>query len=110
GGDADPGVAHRDLDAAVAAARAHADAAAVGGELHGVGEQVHEHLLDLPLVADGGRQIGLHLDVQGELVAGRAVPHEGDRVVDGHLDVERGQLQLHAPGFDLGEVQDVVDE
>src|SRR5688572_8095604 len=58
-GDADARVADRDLDPALRAVRANADAAAFGRELHGVGEEVQQDLLDLPLVADDWREIGL---------------------------------------------------
>ena len=35
---------------------------------------------------------------------------EGHGVVDSRGQVEVGQLELHPPGLDLGEIEDVVDQ
>src|SRR5581483_5496560 len=45
--DPDPGVADGDLERAVVACGGDLDATPLGRELHGVGEEVHEHLLEL---------------------------------------------------------------
>src|SRR5712691_645771 len=51
GGDADTSVLHGHQGVPVAHAGADVDAAALGGELQGVRQEVEEHLLDLSLVA-----------------------------------------------------------
>ena len=83
---------------------------AVVGELGGVGEQVEQRLADLGLV-------GVHrADVVGarddQRVAVLLHQRLDDRLDVPHelADLERLQEQVHPPGLDLGEVQDVVDQ
>src|ERR1051326_50016 len=47
----DPGVGHRDLDAAVDGDRAHVDAASFRRELDRIREEVQDYLADFPLIA-----------------------------------------------------------
>ena len=39
-----------------------------------------------------------------------SLTHEDQRVLDGARQIDGRQLELHPPGLDLGEVEDVVDE
>ena len=41
---------------------------------------------------------------------GRPLAHEGAGVVYGQRKIERSGLQLHPSGFDLGQIEDLVDE
>jgi hypothetical protein len=42
--------------------------------------------------------------------SGRPLPHQGERIVDGARQIEVDRLQLHPACFDLGEIEDVVDQ
>src|SRR6266436_6189129 len=67
--DADPGVGDRHLDGAVRGQRTHVDPAALGGELHGVGQQIQEDLLELALVGDNVRERLVDRQLEREPVA-----------------------------------------
>ena len=41
---------------------------------------------------------------------GRRARAQREGVLNGERKIERAQLELHATGFDLGEIEDVVDE
>ena len=56
--DAGPGVRHANRDPSAPRAAAHPNRGAVGGELHGVFEQVGEHALELGDVGADQRQVG----------------------------------------------------
>ena len=94
------------------APRAHVDPAALRRELDRVGQQVEEHLLDLALVGARSRRAA------GRRRAPSAMPwrlrplaHQGQRVVErASAGRSRRQLQLHAAGLDLRQVEDVVDQ
>ena len=90
--------------------RLERDAAPLG-ELERVRQQVLEHLLQaLGVGLERRRQAGLdvHLEVEplevGHLPEGALdeLPHLGER--------HRRDVHRHGPGFDLGQVQDVVDQ
>src|SRR4029450_1662404 len=59
GGDPDPGVGDGDLDRAVFPAGLKADPAPFRGELHGIGEEVEQDLLDLALIPHELAQPGI---------------------------------------------------
>ena len=113
-GDADPGVAdrHAQVGAVVRTGLgggAHDDLALLG-ELDGVGDQVGQHLRETRGVA---REHLGHLGSAGDHQlqpprARRGAEHAGD-LLDDLADLEVQDLQLQAPGLDLGEVQDVVE-
>ena len=90
--------------------RGHRHAPAVAGELDRVRQEVEHDLLELALVADIVAQglVDSHLELYA--VALRALAHQGDGVVERGGQIEGSHLQLHAPGLDLGQVEDVVDE
>ena len=80
-----------------------------GGKLGGVTEQVEQDLLDLVLIGlerrQIGGQIGDELDIRLEQGLGSGVT-EIDEIVNGK---GRG-LHIHASRFDLGNVQNGVDQ
>ena len=106
----DPGVAHEDGDTGAFAAHAGRDRAAGRRELDGVGEEVEQHLLERAFVAHQRRQAWL--DLGGEHDVGLLGPaaHQGQAFLD--CGVERHALlaQLEFAGFELGEVENVVDQ
>jgi hypothetical protein len=113
--DADAGIgdldAQLDLVAAeVSMRRADAHIASLG-ELDGVADQVEQHLAETPGVADeqGGKR-PLHIGGNVKALVPRLQRQERDRGVDGPLRIERDALQRHLPGFELREIENVVDD
>ena len=84
---------------------------AVVGELGGVGEQVEQRLADLRLVgvhrADRRRAVD-HEPVAVLLHQRLTIASTTSSTSGGRL--ERLQVEVHPPGLDLGEVEDVVDQ
>ncbi len=115
GGQADAGVAHRERELgrrrpfAVARHRQH-DFAALG-ELDGVRQQVEQ---DLPqprhVAAHRRRHVALEQVGEVELLLRGARADEVERRLDALAQIERLRLDVHAPGLDLREVEDVVDD
>ena len=101
---------HRDDDVVGVAARAHVDAAAVGRELDRVGQQVEQDLLELALVGDDLAELRVARRAERDAVPLRALAHQRHRVGERGRQVERRKLELHAPGLDLRQVEDVVDQ
>ena len=80
------------------------------GELDGVAGKVEQGLAQPRGVAAQPQRhgIGVHRDVQALVACG--LPNQRVNVVQNSGQVKVGVLQLQAPGFDFGEVQDVVDD
>ena len=83
---------------------------ALAGELVGVAHQVEQALLDLGLVGAEGADIGRadHLDGVLALVGERL--DDRQHLLDQGLDVDRLDEDIHLPGLDLRQVEDVVDQ
>ena len=110
GGDADAGVPHREGQPALVRAHRQDDLAG-GGELHGVAEQVHEHLAQPGGVADeDGRQAGGQVARQVEALGAGLHGDQVQRALHAVAQREGPGLQLQLARLDLGEVQDVVDD
>ena len=88
----------------------NSDPSSLGGELHRVGKQIEKNLFDLALIADEFAKTLVHVDVERNAVLGGALAHKGACVVDCQGKIERRQLQLHAAGFDLGEIENLIDQ
>ncbi len=112
-GHADPGVFDRDGQP-VAGVVAHAPGRerdlAVVAELAGVGQQIHQHLAQLGLVRLHGADVGRAVNLETVAVAVDQRTHRGRDVLDQRGNVERLDEQFGAPGFDLGQIEDVVDQ
>ncbi len=119
--DADAGVAHHELELDLGAGRIGAVLAdgaadvdhdlAVLGELDGVGHQVGEDLPQTQRVAvDDGRQAGLLAEAELKAFLVRSGGHQLQRVFDEGAQHEVAGGQFELARFDLGEVQDVVDD
>ncbi len=112
-------VVGRDADARVAHADGDQVAAAVGAQAHlpffrefdGVVDEVDHHLADAGVVGeDFQRGVGIFLDEERQvLFAGERGGDAGD-FFEQFVDVEAFGVQVHAPGFDLGHIQHVVDQ
>src|SRR5262249_36311935 len=110
GGDADARICHGDLDHSPVEDRGQGDGASFRRELHGIGQEVEEHLLHLALVGHHLADARVHVHREPDAVARGPLLDKGEGVVEGRGKVEGQRLQLHAPRLDLGEVEDVVDE
>ncbi len=114
-GDADAGVAHREVEhGAVGLELVGADAdddLARAGELHRVADEVDHDLAEPHRVADqrlGHARVDVVGDLQALLVRGvRQHPH---RLGQGVVEAEGDALQRELLRFDLREIEDVVDD
>jgi hypothetical protein len=109
-GDAHAGVGDIDRDVVVGPVRVQAHRPAARRELDAVAHQVVEHLLDAPRVEVDLRQRlrDRHLEVD-PLLRRLRLDHAAHDVDDA-AEVRPLADQIHAPGFDLGDVEDVVDQ
>jgi len=101
GRDADAGVLDRDGHAGGVELRADVDAPAVRGELHRVRQQVEQDLLELALVGVKLAEPLIDVERKPDAVALRPLANQRHRVGDRGGQMERGNLQVHAPGLDL---------
>jgi len=87
------------------------DAAAGGGELHGVAEEVEEHLVEAHAVAEDmlGEYAG-NPDVEFLPVGHELGTDDVAQALDGIPQGEVLHLQRHLAALDLGHVENVVDE
>ena len=108
GVDADTAIDHGDRQLRRGALGYHPDLAAIGRVFDGVREQVVEHLPQPASIGHHDGRCSLCRQLEGFPVGQGTQP--GDRLGDGALNIERLPLELHAAGFDLGQVEDVVDE
>ena len=108
GRDAEPGIADADADDPVRAGCGDRHRAARGRVLDRVGQQVGEHLPDAVAVADQRERLAGRSELD-PLTAGlrRAQFH---LVVDEVGQLERLEGQREAPGLDLLQIEEVVDE
>ena len=84
---------------------------AFGGELHGVGDKIDQYLAKAGRIAtDHPGQVRVWVGEQLELLVLRCVAEERGDVFEEYGRFEVDDLQLELAGFDLGEVQDVVDD
>jgi hypothetical protein len=110
GSDPGPGVGDGDQHLAPVGQRPHVDPSTVGGELHRVGEQVDDDLLDPELVRLNQPDLGGHVQTQGDAVPAGPLPHQGEAMPERVLEGELGRLKDHLPRLDLGQVEDLVEQ
>ena len=109
-GDADAAVGDGDVDVRAVVLGADHHRPAVAGELDRVGDQVEHDLLEPELVGvDQADVVGDH-DAECDAVRGGSLAEHRGGVLEEKAEVERGVLQLHPPGLDLGEVEDLVEQ
>ncbi len=81
------------------------------GELHGVAEQVHQHLPQARHIAhDQGRRRRVELDTDPQAVRGRLQGDQARRLLHQPPDRQGLGLKRHAAGLELGIVEHVVDD
>ncbi|OLD95483.1 MAG: hypothetical protein AUG80_16460 [Candidatus Rokubacteria bacterium 13_1_20CM_4_68_9] len=117
GRDPAPGVADRQLDVAVPRAGGDGNAAPGWRGVHGVGEQVQDHLLELVRVARDRGQGHLRRRVEAKAGGDDAGPHDlgdlGDEPVDvdGFRLARRASREIKELGDDLGDPRELgVDD
>src|SRR5215468_2608011 len=108
-GDADAGVTDGDFYSAVGLPGINSNPSALRGELHRVGKQIEQYLLDLALIADIIAKALIHINVKLDAMLGGALAHKSARVVYCQGEIKRSQLKLHAASFHLGKIEDLVD-
>src|SRR4029079_9354156 len=108
-GDADAGVGNNKHDRIVEFLAAPDDLAVVGRELHRIGQQIDDDLLDRAAVGDHGSR-ALDIGVQREILVLGASRHDAQRFRQYLRKIERLHVELHAAGFDLRHVEYVVDD
>ena len=68
------------------------------------------HLLYLALVAGEVAEAVVDDTFEFDPMTAGTLAHEQERVLDGVRQVKRRHFQLHPPGLDLGQIEDVVDQ
>jgi len=111
GGNAGTIVAHQYPEIAIGRPPAdHLDATAHRGELHGVADQVDQHLLHRALVRPQFGGILVHRDDQRLVLFARLGADQLQGGVEGTCRVQRMGRDIHPAGLDLGDVEQVVDQ
>ena len=84
---------------------------ALVGELHGIAEQVGQHLMQAQTIAhDPARQSGIGQESDFEPLAQRQVRDSGGQFVEQFPQVERQLLIFEPAGFDAREVKQIVEQ
>jgi hypothetical protein len=84
--------------------------AALAAELHRIGEQVVEDLLDLARVRPNRAQILRGIQTQVDVASLGFLPDDGQAVREQRRDLHRLEVERHLAGLHLGQVEDVVDQ
>src|SRR6185436_3826841 len=80
-------------------------------EFDRVAKQIYQHLPETAGVAnDGLRDTGFEETCQFQAFLSRANTERGHGILQTFPQVEADWLQLHFPGFNLREIEDVVDD
>ena len=91
-------------------AEADGDGAVVLRELDGVGQQVLDGMVELLGVDHGDGAGGAGVDGERDVALGEQGGEVGLHAAHENLHVGSVQREVHAPGFELGEVEQVIDE
>src|SRR5690349_16099309 len=101
GGDADAAVAHLDGNAALVALEAQRNLAARRRELDRVRQQVHEDLLELPLIGADEAGTRRYVDAEAEAGARQALAQQDGDGLQHLLHLDHILDELEPPRFDL---------
>ncbi len=112
GGDADAGI--DDLEAQLAGGPNHLDAdhdLAHVRELDGVADEIDQNLTQASrIAADFRRHVRIDRADQFQALGVRTRGADFDRLFDGFAQTEIDALEFELAGFDLGEIENVVDD
>ena len=115
--DADATVAHTEVEQFMALRRLTAGTGhrqadlAMLGKLQGIRQQIAQDLMQANAVTvDHTRHACFQLRVQTQALDLGHRPQAGVQLHENVLHVQRFELELHAPGLDLGQVQHIVDQ
>ena len=109
GGDALAGILAEEVEAVVLRLPAEADMT-LGGELHGVGDEVGEHLLDAANVDDGGKMVVGTFPQEFHVGVLNALGQGGADVVEVYGEVGLLRFDGEVSVGDARRLDDVVDE
>jgi hypothetical protein len=104
------GVAHGHDDVPVLASETHPDGAAARRELHGVVQEVPEHLLEARGVPEDRAGSGPDLELETDLPRRRGRPDTLDRAVERSVGLDRSDVEPHLARRDPRDVEQVRDE
>src|SRR5215468_1081949 len=107
-GDADAGVTDGDFYSAVGLPGINSNPSALRGELHRVGKQIEQYLLDLALITDVLAKTLVNGNVNLDAVLGGTLAHKGACVVYCQGKIKRSQLKLHPTSFNLGKIENLI--
>src|ERR1019366_6521270 len=100
-----------DLKARVLLSQRDADPAAAGiAELHRIRQQIEQYLNDAVEIGGHRRHALRKINHQLNVFFPEQLAHSGHRVDNQLLQVDARFQQLRRTGFDLGQVQDLVDQ
>jgi len=108
--DALPAVAHGDLDGRGDARQPDLDAPATRSELHGVREEVPDHLLEARGVSDHVARAGIQDRRDAYVLRVRRGAHDVDRGLDHAHELHGHDVEPHLAGDDPRDVEEVLDE
>ena len=106
----DAGVAHREGNHLVGPSRDLQRDPALLGELGCVAQEVEEGLAQLGQVGAHRADVLRTLELEDIPVLGHQRFHRGSHVARGLRDVDRFEKDRHAARFDLGKIEDVIDQ
>ena len=109
-GDPDAGVFDGHLNLPADPPSSCLDTAAGRGELHGVREEVEDHLLQAQRVSNNDVDVWIDDDVQREPLPARTLTNHRDSVFERLAKRRVSKLELHSSCLDFGEVEDLVQQ
>src|SRR5581483_2734939 len=108
--DAFAGIAHRQLAVRVDTFEPDLHFPAARGELHGIGEEIPDDLLQAIVIAGNVSRCGVEHALDPNLLGVRRRPDHIDRGVDDLCEIKRLNVEAKLSCVDAGEVEDVLDE
>jgi|RhiMetdeSRZDD1v2_1073273.scaffolds.fasta_scaffold36684_2 hypothetical protein len=109
-GNPDAGVADRYLHCAVGLLGIDPDSSSLWRKFDRIGKEIEKYLLDFPLIADVLTKAVVDINVKRDAVLCGPLPHKGASVLYSQGEVKLTQLKLHAAGFNLGKIQDLINK
>ena len=80
------------------------------GEFHRIGDEIDQDLPEQALIAIKARDRWLNLRLHDQATAERAGRHHAHDGLNQPFQIDHALIQLQAPGFDFGHVEDFIDD